>query len=49
MNGKVIRAEPANERAVLEAARLWYFTPPLVKGQRAVAIVKMIAFDPGRD
>ncbi|HET7696270.1 MAG TPA: hypothetical protein VFK57_11220 [Vicinamibacterales bacterium] len=43
MNAEMIRGERQVERAVLEAARLRFFTPPLVN-ERAVAWVQLIAF-----
>jgi len=46
MNAEMLRGDAAVARACLEAARLWFFTPPGVQGQGAVAWFMPIAFDP---
>ena len=46
MNAEMLRGDAAVARACLEAARLWFFTPPWVQGQGAVAWFMPIAFDP---
>ena len=47
MNARLVRGEPAVARPSLEAAKLWFFTSPMVKG-RAVAWVETLAFSAGR-
>jgi hypothetical protein len=46
MNAEMVRGDAAVARACLEAARLWFFTPPWVEGRGAVAWIMLIAFDP---
>ena len=47
MNAEILRGDPQVARAVLNAARLWFFTAPSVEGRGAVAWIMVIAFDPG--